>query len=36
MHGIGQDTDVRQWFDLKVPKPTIKRDVIAKALSQKA
>jgi hypothetical protein len=36
MHGIGQDTDVRQWFDLKVPKPTVKRDVIAKALSQKA
>jgi hypothetical protein len=36
MHGIGQDTDVRQWFDLKVPKSTVKRDAIAKALSQKA
>ena len=35
MHGVGLDQDVRAWFDLPrglCPKPTVKRDRIAKAL----
>ncbi|MBV8501467.1 MAG: radical SAM protein [Paucibacter sp.] len=32
MHGIGVDADVRQWFDVRVPKPTVKRHHIARAL----
>ncbi|MEG0555200.1 MAG: radical SAM protein, partial [Comamonas sp.] len=35
MHGIGLDEDVRMWFPFKVPKPTVKRDRIARALQQK-
>ena len=33
MHGIGLDADVREWFDEKVPKTTVPRDLITKALS---
>ena len=32
MHGIGVDADVRQWFDVKVPKTTVNRHRIARAL----
>ena len=35
MHGIGLDDDVRNWFDVKVPKPTVARNAIAKALAAK-
>lgn len=35
MHGIGLEEDVRMWFPFKVPKPTVKRDRIARALQQK-
>jgi Radical SAM superfamily len=33
MHGIGLDSNVRQWFDIQVPKPTVKRDFIGRALA---
>ena len=36
MHGVGVDTDVRQWFDLpkgQCPKPTVARHRLAKALA---
>ena len=39
MHGVGLDTDVRQWFDMpkgKCPKSTVPRYKIAKALSLSA
>lgn len=32
MHGIGLDEDVRSWFNVKVPKPTVPRHRIARAL----
>ena len=32
MHGIGLDADVRSWFNFKVPKPTVPRYRIARAL----
>ncbi|MFN4329493.1 MAG: B12-binding domain-containing radical SAM protein [Limnobacter sp.] len=32
MHGVGLDQNVRQWFDVKVPKPTVARGFIAQAL----
>ena len=32
MHGIGLEQDVRSWFDDRVPKPRVGRNVIAKAL----
>jgi radical SAM superfamily enzyme YgiQ (UPF0313 family) len=32
MHGIGVEEDVRNWFPFKVPKPTVPRNKIAKAL----
>jgi Radical SAM superfamily len=32
MHGIGLDADVRSWFDVRVPKATVRRDRIAQAL----
>ncbi|MFZ9179610.1 MAG: hypothetical protein ACO21V_10430 [Limnohabitans sp.] len=35
MHGVGLDQDVRGWFELPkgvCPKPTVKRDRIARAL----
>ena len=35
MHGIGVEEDVRSWFDFKVPKPTVPRNKIAKALASK-
>ncbi|MFY4022645.1 B12-binding domain-containing radical SAM protein [Achromobacter xylosoxidans] len=35
MHGIGLDEDVRSWFPFKVPKTTVGRHRIAKALSQR-
>ncbi|HSV71628.1 MAG TPA: radical SAM protein [Methylibium sp.] len=34
MHGIGLEQDVRQWFDLHVPKPTVPRGRIARALAR--
>jgi len=36
MHGIGVDSDVRQWFDVRVPKSTVKRGHIARALAETA
>jgi radical SAM superfamily enzyme YgiQ (UPF0313 family) len=36
MHGIGLDADVRSWFDVRVPRPTIPRHRIARALSSNA
>ncbi|HLO94459.1 MAG TPA: radical SAM protein, partial [Burkholderiaceae bacterium] len=35
MHGIGLEDDVRRWFDVRVPKPTVKRGHIARALAQR-
>ena len=32
MHGIGLDTNVRQWFDVKVPKTKVAPDFIERAL----
>ncbi|CAL95126.1 B12-binding domain-containing radical SAM protein [Azoarcus olearius] len=34
MHGIGLDTDVRNWFADKVPRPRVARQFIARALAQ--
>ncbi|MDD2742375.1 MAG: radical SAM protein [Rhodocyclaceae bacterium] len=34
MHGIGLDANVRSWFDVKVPKSTVPRDFIARALAR--
>ncbi|RQO60529.1 radical SAM protein [Paucibacter sp. KBW04] len=34
MHGIGLEEDVRSWFTIKVPKPTVSRHRIARALQQ--
>jgi radical SAM superfamily enzyme YgiQ (UPF0313 family) len=36
MHGIGVDSDVRTWFDVRVPKSTVKRGHIARALAETA
>jgi hypothetical protein len=33
MHGHMLDADVRSWFDVRVPKPTVQRHFIGKALS---
>ena len=33
MHGVGLDADVRDRFDVPVPRPKLKRDFIARALS---
>jgi radical SAM superfamily enzyme YgiQ (UPF0313 family) len=33
MHGIGLEQDVRSWFEGKVPRPRVRRDFIAVALS---
>ncbi len=33
MHGVGLESDVRSWFDVKVPRPTVPRNRIAKALA---
>jgi len=35
MHGIGLDANVRSWFDIKVPKTTVPRDFIARALARR-
>ncbi len=35
MHGIGLDANVRSWFDIKVPKTTVPRDFVARALSRR-
>jgi len=35
MHGIGVDEDVRSWFTVKVPKTTVARHRIARALDQR-
>ena len=35
MHGIGLDANVRSWFDIKVPKTTVPRDFIARALTRR-
>jgi hypothetical protein len=32
MHGIGLDEDVRAWFPVRVPRPTVARQRIARAL----
>ncbi|MDO9234645.1 MAG: B12-binding domain-containing radical SAM protein [Aquabacterium sp.] len=32
MHGVGLDADVRSWFNVKVPRPTVAKDKIARAL----
>jgi radical SAM superfamily enzyme YgiQ (UPF0313 family) len=32
MHGVGLDADVRSWFDVRVPRTTVKRDFIARAI----
>jgi radical SAM superfamily enzyme YgiQ (UPF0313 family) len=34
MHGIGIEQDVRSWFSVRVPKPTVAKHRIAKALAQ--
>ncbi|MDO9596294.1 MAG: radical SAM protein [Azoarcus sp.] len=36
MHGIGLDTDVRQWFAGKVPRPRVARQFIERALNQQS
>ena len=36
MHGIGLDADVRSWFDTRMPKPTVPRHSIARALRETA
>ena len=36
MHGIGLDADVRSWFDIRMPKPTVHRHRIARALQSPA
>ena len=33
LHGAGLDADVRSWFDVHVPRPAVKRDFVARALS---
>jgi radical SAM superfamily enzyme YgiQ (UPF0313 family) len=33
MHGIGLEGNVRQWFEMPVPKPTVKRNFIEHALT---
>ncbi|WP_164963371.1 radical SAM protein [Rubrivivax sp. JA1026] len=35
MHGVGLDADVRSWFDQRVPKPTVPRGRIARALERR-
>ena len=34
MHGIGLDADVRSWFSSRVPRPTVPRHCIARALAR--
>ena len=35
MHGIGLEEDVRSWFPFKVPKTTVRRDRIERALRER-
>ncbi|CAM3932442.1 B12-binding domain-containing radical SAM protein [Bordetella tumulicola] len=35
MHGIGLDEDVRTWFPFKVPRTTVARNYISRALNQR-
>jgi len=35
MHGIGLEEDVRSWFPFKVPRTTVGRNRISRALSQR-
>jgi hypothetical protein len=35
MHGIGLEEDVRMWFPFRVPKTTVRRDRIARALQMR-
>jgi radical SAM superfamily enzyme YgiQ (UPF0313 family) len=35
MHGIGVEEDVRAWFDCKVPRPTVHRHFIERALQSR-
>jgi hypothetical protein len=34
MHGVGLDTDIRSWFDVRVPKSRVPRQFIAQALAR--
>lgn len=34
MHGVGLDADVRSWFEGRVPRTTVKRNAIAKAIGR--
>ena len=34
MHGVGLEADVRSWFDVRVPRTTVKRDFIARATGE--
>jgi hypothetical protein len=36
MHGIGLEEDVRSWFDTRVPRTTVHRHRIARALETPA
>ena len=33
MHGIGLEADVREWFDMRVPRSRVPRHFISKALN---
>jgi len=35
MHGIGLDADIRSWFDMRVPKTTVPRQFIERALARR-
>jgi hypothetical protein len=34
MHGLGLDEDVRNWFDFKVPRTTVAKHRIERALAK--
>lgn len=35
MHGIGLDTPLQEWFDFKIPKTTVPKDYIEKAIQER-
>jgi hypothetical protein len=35
MHGVGLDADLRTWFDVRVPRTTVKRGFIARAIGRR-
>jgi hypothetical protein len=35
MHGIGLETNVRQWFEQRVPKTSVSKDFIEQALAER-